>query len=80
MSGDVSKSFSRSSIDRVTGCTRLESTPAGFGVFLSDPDPESKVYVKPDPDPESLFIFGSNRILSGYFLSKNRGKFWLGRW
>jgi len=31
-----------------------ESIPAGFCVFLSDPDPESKISEK--PDPESLSI------------------------
>ena len=47
-----------------------ESTPAGFCVFLSDPDPESKICDKPDPDPESLFYFGSSWSLCGHFLSK----------
>jgi len=43
-----------------------ESTPAGFCVFLSDP--ESKICEK--PDPESLFHFGSSRSLRGHFLGK----------
>jgi len=47
-----------------------ESTPAGFCVFLSDPDPESKICDKRDPDPESLFNFGGSRSLCGHFLSK----------
>jgi len=44
-----------------------ESTPAGFCVFLSDPDlnPESKFCEKPDLDPESLFNFDSSRSLRG---------------
>jgi len=44
-----------------------ESTPAGFCVFLSDPDldPESKICEKPDPDAESIFHFGSSRSLCG---------------
>jgi len=29
----------------------LELTPAGFCIFLSEPDPESKICEKPDPDP-----------------------------
>ena len=33
-----------------------ESTPAGFCVFLSDP--ESNICEKPDADPESLLHFG----------------------
>jgi len=56
-----------------TGSGVPESNPAGFCVFLSDP--ESNIWEKPDPDPESLFNFGSSRSLCGYFLSKNVGKF-----
>jgi len=43
-----------------TGSGVLESTPAGFCVFLSQPDldPESKNGEKPEPEPESLFHFG----------------------
>jgi len=55
----------------------LESTPAGFCVFLSDPYPESKIWEK--TDPESLFNFGSSRSLCGHYLSKNRGKLRLDR-
>jgi len=47
-----------------------EWTPAGFCVFLSDPDPESKIREKTDPDPESLFNFASSRSLRGHCLSK----------
>jgi len=52
-----------------------ESAPAGFCVFLSDPDsgPGSKSCEKLDPG--SLFNFGSNRSLLGQFLSKHKGKF-----
>jgi len=50
-----------------------ESTPAGFYVFLSDP--ESKICEK--PDPESLFNFGSSRSLCDHILSKNMDKFGL---
>ena len=52
-----------------------ESTPAGLCVFLSDPDPELKIWEKPDLDPKSLVNFGSSRSLcqiwsdSGFFLS-----------
>ena len=58
-----------------------ESTPAGFCVFLSDPDPdpESIIFGKPDPNPESLFHFGSSRSLCGRFLGKNMGKLRLDR-
>jgi len=40
-----------------------ESTPEGFCIFLSDPDPdpESKIWEK--PKPESLFNSGSSRSL-----------------
>jgi len=55
-----------------------ESTPAGFCVFLLDPDSESKLCEKPDPDPESLFSFGSSRSLHSHFLSNNVGKFPVG--
>jgi len=51
-----------------------QSTPAGFCVCLSNPDPESKICEKPDPDPESLFNFGSSRSLRCHFLSKNMSK------
>jgi len=44
-----------------------ESTAAGFCVFLSDPDPESKICEKPDPDPESIVIFGRSRSLRGFY-------------
>ena len=59
--------------------TQKDKTPAGFCVFLSDPDPESKICEKPDPDPESLFNFGSSRSLCDHFLSKNMGKLRLDR-
>jgi len=52
-----------------------EPNPAGFCVFLSDPDPESKICEKTDPDPESLCNFGSSRSQCGHFLGKNMGKF-----
>jgi len=54
-----------------------ESTPVGFCVFLSDPDPdpESKIWEKADPDPESLFNFSSSRSLCG-----GLGKLRLDRW
>ena len=57
-----------------TGSGVPESTPAGFCVFLSDPDPgpESKIWEK--TDPESLFNFGSSRSRCDHFLSKNVGK------
>ena len=42
-----------------------ESIPAGFCVFLSDP--ESKIWE--NPEPESLFNFGSSSSLFGHFLS-----------
>jgi len=51
-----------------------ESTPARFCIFLSDPDPESKICEKPEPDPESLFNVGSSRSLCDRFLSENIGK------
>ena len=49
-----------------------ESTPVGFCFFLlyPDPDPESKIFEKPNPDPESLFHFGSSRNMCGHFLSR----------
>jgi len=53
-----------------------ESTPAGFCVFLADP--ESKSCEK--PDPESLFNFGSSKSLCGHFLSKKMVKLQLDRW
>jgi len=56
-----------------------ESTPAGFWVFPSDPDPESKICEKPDPDLESLLNFTSSRSLRGHFLSENMGEFRLDR-
>jgi len=56
-----------------------ESTPAGFCVFLSDPDPESKICEKPVMDPQSLFHFGIGRSLCGHFLGKNMGKLRLER-
>jgi len=52
------------------------STPAGFCVFLSDP--ESKIHEKPDPN--SVFHFGSSKSLCGNFLGKNMGKSRLHRW
>jgi len=57
------------------GGTGAESTPAGFCVFLSEP--ESKVCEK--PDPESLFNFGSSRSLCSHFLGKHMGKLRLDR-
>jgi len=62
-----------------TGRGVPESTPAGFSVFLSDPDLVSKIWEQPDPDPEPLFNFGSSRSLSAHFLSKNIGKVRLDR-
>jgi len=56
-----------------------ESTPARFWVFLSEPDPESKIFEKPDPDLESLLNFTSSRSLRGHFLSENMGEFRLDR-
>jgi len=53
-----------------------ESTPEGFCVFLSDPDP--KICEK--PDPESFFNFGGCRSLRDHFWSKNMGKFLLAQW
>jgi len=38
--------------------------------FRLTPDPESKIWEKPDPDPVSLFNFGSSRNLCGHFVSK----------
>ena len=55
-----------------------ESTPAGFCVFLSDP--ESKICEKPDPYLESLSDFGSSRSLRGHFISKTMAKFRLDPW
>jgi len=52
--------------------TDPESTPAGSCVFLSDQDPESKIWEKSEPEP--LFHF-SSRSLCGHFLSKSMGKF-----
>jgi len=60
-----------------TGSGVPESTPAGFCVFLSDPEP--KIREKPDRDPESLFHFGNSRSLCGSFLSENKGKLRLDR-
>jgi len=56
-----------------TGSGVPESTPAEFCVFLSDadPDPQSKIWEK--PDPESLFNFDSSRSLGGHFLRENMG-------
>jgi len=51
-----------------TGSGVPESTPAGFCVFLSDPDLKSKICKK--TDHESLFHFGSSRSLCGHFLGK----------
>jgi len=58
-----------------TGSGVPESTPAGFCVFLLEP--ESKICEKPDPD--SLFNVGSSSSLCGHFLSKNMGKLRLDR-
>jgi len=55
-----------------------ESTPAGFCVFLSDPDPESKMCEETDLEAESLFNFGSCRRLLDHFSSKNMGEFAVG--
>jgi len=65
-----------------TGSGLPESTPAGFCVFLLDPnpDPESKICEKPDPEPESLFHFGSSRSLCGHLLGKNMDKLQLDGW
>jgi len=64
-----------------TGTGLPESTPVGFCVLFSDPDPdlEAKIWEKPDPDPGSLINFNSSRALCGHFLSKNTGKIWLDR-
>jgi len=62
-----------------TGSGVPESTPAGFCVFLSDPDKESKIFEKNGPGPESLFNLGSSRSLCGHILSKNLGKLRLDR-
>ena len=44
-----------------------ESTPTGFCVLLSD------------PDPKSLFNFGSSKSLCGHFLSKKWVNYgWIG--
>jgi len=58
-----------------------ESTPAGFCVFLLDPDPhpESRIWEKTDPGPESRFNLGSSMSLCGHLLSKNMGKLRLGQ-
>jgi len=63
-----------------TGSGLPESTPAGFCVFLSDPDadPESKICGK--PDPESLFHFGSSRSLCRNFLGENMNILRLDQW
>jgi len=53
-----------------------ESAPAGFCVFISNP--ESKFCEK--PDPESLFNLGRSMSLRCHFLSKNMGKFRLDLW
>jgi len=42
-----------------------ELTPAALWGFLSDPDPEWKVFEKPDLDTQVLFNCGSNRSLHG---------------
>ena len=59
-------------------------TPANFCVFLSDPEPESKIFEKPEPELVSLFIVCSRSILGGlykcHFSRKNIAKFWLHRW
>ena len=60
-----------------TGSGLPEPIPAGFCIFLSDPDPESKICDK--SDPESLFHFGSSRSLCGHFFGKNMGKLQLDR-
>jgi len=49
-----------------------ELIPARFCNFLSDADPESKIWEK--TDLESLFNFGSSRSLCGHFLNNNMGK------
>ena len=63
-----------------TGSGLLESTPAGFCGFCSDPDPESKICEEPDPDPESHFNFGIGRSLCGHFSGKNMDKLRLEWW
>ena len=55
-----------------TGSGLLESTPAGFCVFLSGP--ESKICKKTDPDKNQFFYFNSSRSLCGHFLGKNMDK------
>jgi len=63
--------------------TDPESTPAGL-CFISDTDPEFKIFEKTDPDKETLFIFGSGRNLHALYkchsLSKNTAEFQLHRW
>jgi len=39
-----------------TGSGLPESTPAGFYIFCSDPDPESKICEKPDPNRSHFSI------------------------
>jgi len=55
-----------------TGSGVTDSTPAGFCVFLLDPDtdPESIICEKLIADPKPLFKFGSSWSLCGHFLRK----------
>ena len=54
--------------------------------FVSQPEPESKIFEKPDPDTESFFIFGSSRSLRGLYqcqchcLITNLAEFRLSGW
>jgi len=45
-----------------------ESIAPGFFVFISNPDPGSKIFDKLDPDPGSLFKFASSRCNSDVIL------------
>jgi len=47
------------------GSEAPESTPAGFCVFLSDPELESNIYEKPDPD--SFFIVDTSGSHCGLY-------------
>jgi len=51
-----------------------ESAPAGFWVFLSDPDPESK-FVKTRPGSGVTFYFRKWQESRWSFLTENIGKF-----
>jgi len=42
-------------------------TLAGFCVFLSDLEPESKICEKTEPDLECLYIFGNSKSVHGFY-------------